>query len=339
MPKNPFKEEDPNVEEPAGKGGEGRRDADAEGSGKDDAESDEESAAAKHPLFDDKGGSADAPNDLFTDEDEVAVTEVEGEGDDAKMKVSTFKKRIGKVIKQREDAKRKSQEAEVAAAAASAERNTIRETLAEFRKKYAEEPELALWDSRFMDALDTLSKQSPDIARLAHTVKEFMGGKDIGGTMTTNEPTAKNIEPNVSSTKLNAVLERDARRTVADVLPGVKPAFVKILSDHVVSESGKLEDLTADDALEMCRKYIKDAGLTAQEILDGVKPDAGEGEEDPSKKGKKGGKPTTGGRLKAGTTTSKDGDDEEPRDAPKSIDEWEANRKKRLNSFLAGIDI
>jgi hypothetical protein len=337
---NPFMGDNTHVDDdkPTGdeeRGSEGRN-ADAEGADDADTKSGE-GDGGKHPLFDEAEGVKKAAVDLFTEEDDVEVAEVEGEGEDAKVKLTTFKKRVGSLTRKRREAEKEAQSAATARVQAEAERDAIKDQLAGFRQKYADNPELAQWDSKFMETLEALAKQSPDIAKLADTVKQYMDGKDITAMTMINQP-QPDTKPEADP-KLSKILVRDARRTVADALPGVKPGFVKVLQDHIVASVDDLADLTEEQVVDLSRAYIKEAGFTPQEILANAKPTEDPDEDSDKKKDSKK-KPATSGRAKgkASDKPTEGGDESRPNEDPKSFDEWAANRNKRLNSFLESLD-
>jgi hypothetical protein len=273
-------------------------------------------------------------------EPEAAVDGADGDDDeplfeevakpDATMKVSTFQKRLGKVISQRELEKESRIRAE-------AERDTHRQALADFRAVYAENPDLARFDVRFMEAIQGLSAEHADVAEVAQAVADFVNTGEFKGVKKTvsNQTPDKKTEAPASDARLDKIIERDARQLAGEALEtvGVKPAFVKLLTDHVVKTHGDLASLSASDVKRISREYLKDNGFSPAEVLKSTKA----AEKDTTTK-----KPaTTGsGAAKAATTTKGAGDgkgDDGRPAAPKDRNEWEARRADRVREFFSNV--
>jgi hypothetical protein len=355
---NPFRDDDDDAEKQAASGGDSSV-SDSEGSsgGERDAEKD-----VQHPLFDsepdetNEGG--DTSDDLFVAEDDIPDTEkVTPEGvKEPLMKVSTFKKRIGKIIKQREDARKEAQSARQEQARAEGERDAAKDFVGQFREAYKENPDLATFDGKFMTTLEELSKTDASLAQLAHKVQEHMEGTGgvadpKGSTFSmadlkqASDEAQKGLSQETDS-RLQAIIEGQARNLVRDSLKGVKPGFQEILADHIVNTSEKLEGLTTADVIRLSREYIAEKGIDKADVVAARQKPKDEGDSDADggdKAGGKGGdKPATGaGSGKAAGPKGKgkeDGKDEDGHPVAKNLDEWEANRKKRTDRFLSTLD-
>jgi hypothetical protein len=294
-----------------------------------------------HPLFADSSDAEEAAADIFTPEGGVSAEEiVEGEKGVKLMKVETFEKRLGKVISQREIAVEEAKGSKAALVIAEAARDEAKNTLATFRAAYAQNPALAVWDAKFMESLEKLAKTDAELQPLIKKVQadmESAGGAD--SSLRGGPPMAKEIPDTTEKTgvvensaTLQRIIENQARTTVESALTGLKPAFIKILADHIVGTSEKLEGLTVADVVSMSRAYVADKGLDKADML-AAKPKPKD--EDPDSGGGKTDKPSTGrsGKAATGSPTGKKGANEEGPPEPKSLDEWTANHNKRLAAF------
>jgi hypothetical protein len=345
---NPFREDKGNDEQgrtgsESDRGGKENEEGSG-GTGQETGGNSEETSV--HPLFakaDDSGG---VTSDLFVAEDDVPDDEKhtpEG-SEEPLMKVKTFKKRIGAVIRQREDAKRALAEAEKAQSELAGERDGYLEVLGELREKYKENPSIAMGDAMFMDALEELTKTDPTAAKLATDIQKSLEGK-IGTkgskfTMTTPDkstPAQAGLSKEADA-RLDALVQSQARSTIRDTLTGLKPAFIEILSDHIVGVADKLEGLTSADVVDFSRKYLEKKGLTQAEVMEGTKKTSDDDAD--SDKTKKGGKPATGGTSGSAAKKSEKkaaGDDDDKPDEPKSLAEFETMRAKRREKALREV--
>lgn len=282
----------------------------------------------EHPLF-----SETPTDDLFASEDSIPEDEVvEGEKGDKLMKVSTFQKRVGKLISQREEARREAQTSKSAMAAARAEAEATKEILAAFRTAYKDNPHLAVWDAQFMAKLEVLSKEDVTLQPLVQKVQQALEQTTTprGGPKMTDNTNTQNQASNDVDARMRRLDEREARSVIKETLVGIKPAYVKILGDHIVNTAEKLDGLTAADVVRISREYLRDTGIEKKDVL-ATRPKDDDGDAG------KVNKPATGGSAKAGTKSSADGSDgsnEDEPERPKNLDEWAANRKKRRDRIV-----
>jgi len=310
--------------------------------------SSESEEKATHPLFD-TGPAGDPTServpgeDLFVAEDDVPDSEKETvEGDkEPRMQVSTFKKRIGAIIRQREDAKREVAELEKQLGTATGERDALKDILVDLREKYKENPERAKWDATYMDALEELASRDPELQRLALKVQEHIEGTGTTGAKFTmaDLATAKNEAETAmaqpTDKRLDALIEQQARTTIKQTLEGVKPAFQEILADHIVSQGGKLEGLTSADVVRISREYLTSKGLTQAEVLATSATKDAE-PKDPKAKAK----PATGGTSGSATAAkgAKTVSTEEAPEPAKSLEEFSKNREAQRERVLKELD-
>jgi hypothetical protein len=284
---------------------------------------------------DEGSNDQDETNPLFTksDDDDDGDGEDFGLAEPAKDEKVPLK-RLHKVISQREAAKGEAKEAEVARAAAEAKLETLENALGQFRDAYKENPQLATFDTRFMETLEKLSETNPNVAQLAEEVKSFMEGRAPETIVTTpnkkTEPAAK--EETAPDPRVEAIIRRDATREATEALTeaGLKPAFVKTITKHVVDSAADLTEIDHAATMRAAKTWLKENGFSPADVLV-AKPEADE-------------KPDTGGTQKAGSGQQKTSEKEQGGDGrpekPMSPEEFQAHREKKMRDFFTaeGID-
>lgn len=296
------------------------------------------------PLFEELGEATDddAVDSLFDEEEGEGDDDgaKEGKGDDKEPRVP--KKRLDKVIGQRNDerkqsAKLREENAELRGEVAALK---VQTKLAQvFQEKYGkfDDPEKqALWDSNFMEAMEELAKKNPEVATTARLVTEH-----LGGTVSKPEPKpdAQQAEPKPDPAVVK-IIERDARRTIADSLESlnVKPSFAKLVTKHILDATEDLTELDSAAVITSAREFIRENEFEPADVLKQASADPKpEGD-----KKKAPAKPPTGSDRQAATDTPSKSKGGEPQgdkapDKPATRDEWEANRNERLAAL--GTDL
>ncbi|MHC4698950.1 MAG: hypothetical protein ACYTFQ_00085 [Planctomycetota bacterium] len=302
---------------------------------------------------DDAGDNALA--DLFVAENDIPDTEkqtVEG-SDEPLMKVSTFQKRIDKIIAQREDAKRELATAEQELASTSGERDGLKQILTDMRAKYKDNPKLALWDAAFMDRLEAEAAADPALQAVTKKIAEHLEGTGdltTGSniTMTDVKTATEAAEANLNretADRIDSLIKSQTRTLVQTTLEGVKQPFVDIIADHIVNTSEKLEGLSRADVVNLSKKFLTDKGLKQEDVLA-----APTGEEDPADKGnsegkakgkaEKGEKPGTGGTSGKAAVVAKEGPKESGKSdeippQPKTLEDFETQKAARRRELFS----
>lgn len=316
MAENPFGEQPRADDAPAPKVKEAVERVESE------AKAEDEQKVEEHPLFSDQtdDGDDDDGDSLF---DEPAE---DGKG----VKLETFRKRVGTLTRKRREAETQASEAREALARVEAERDTYKDAMARFSERYAENPALALEDSRMMDVAEALSKTNPEVAAMLRQIqKQAQEGKPVTEN-TTNQKQSENT-PSETDRLMSSIIERDARRTAVETLAvkGVNPEFQQVLADVVVqrvSDAGKLAALTGPEVMRVAKEYIDEKGLTPASVL--VQKENASPKEKPPTEGK------AKGSVDSPKAKSNDNADNDGRpSAPKDLDEWESRREARLRAF------
>jgi hypothetical protein len=224
-------------------------------------------------------------------------------------------------------------------AAAEASRDEVKETLATFRAAYAKNPALAIWDAKFMETLETLAKNDAELQPLIKKVQDGMEASAGDGTTRGGAPVPTAAEKPTDTSvvgdnaTLKTLVEGQARTTIKEALVGIKPAFVKILADHIVNTSEKLEGLTTADVVAAARAFVADKGLDKADMIEvnKEKPKADADSEGGSDK------PNTGGSGRAASKSAGGeggGDNEKGPQKPKDLVEWHEAHNRRLSAEL-----
>lgn len=288
------------------------------------------------PLFEDPDG--DTPADTLFDDEPSGTA-------DSDKDPRVPKKRLDKVIAQRNEERKNTTQLREQNAELRGEINVLKtqSKLAKvFQDKYGQfnDPEKqALWDTNFMDAMEALAKQNPEVATAARLVTEHLGGPPVNITTKPNEPTTE-PEPKTDPA-IAKIIQRDARRTIGDSLESlnVKPAFAKVVTAHILEASSDLAELDNQSVIAATREFIRENGFEPDDVLKQAPADS-----KPDDK-KAPAKPPTGSDRQAATTTpsqSKAGEpqgDKQAPNQPATRDEWEANRQDRLAALGSDLGL
>jgi hypothetical protein len=295
-----------------------------------------------HPLFAEPSleDSDEDEEDGGDDEDDDSEPEVEEKDGKKHVSLQTFRKRVGRLTKQR-------RAAEGDANFAKSELKRVKAIIEPFAgvlvEKYKGKPQQLRWDVDFIDTAEELAKAgNRTVAEAANIIIEAMKkkGKNTVSTtekteaLTDTKPEAKPSAP-ASNPAFEKKIARDAKATVAGVLRAAKvdDRFVNLISAATSSLSLEEQaELDEDGAVTFAKKYLKKNGLKVADILPGKPKEEG----DP-KKGAKA-KPATTGQGRANTTSSESAD-EEGASTPtyKSREELDAARKKRLREAVRSL--
>lgn len=189
-------------------------------------------------------------------------------------------------------------------------------------------------DADFMDALEQAVRVNPALSALADQVKAFQQTGSINVAPGQAPPaTAAPVRPAVAEApktdpQVTQLLEQNARTTIGVALDSlnVKPAFQKLIADSIVANTkDNLAGIDRSGIVSAARAFIKEKGFTSAEVLSKV----------PAKPK---GKPATGQQAQAAASTPLGAETpvgERP-DAPKTRDQWLANRGKIFDAVIGG---
>jgi len=240
------------------------------------------------------------------------------------VSMKTFKSRLSKVIAQRQSAKE-------VAVKLLAENEGLKSVLAVYAAKYRANPALAAWDHDFSSSFEQLAKDHPDIAAVGLRVKTHMEtGNDTKSSSAPSSFAHQSVHANgdagsKSEALLNRLIRKDAEELIDKSLSGfgVKESIVRVIKRHILNSTTDIESLTSSSVLTTAREYIRDTGLTPEEVLAPAKSDG------------KVKKPAVGGssRVVSGGKPA-----EKQNSSPKNIDEWMNAREKRAEMFAREIE-
>lgn len=192
-------------------------------------------------------------------------------------------------------------------------------------------------DADFMGALEQAVKVNPSLSQLADQVKAFQQTGSINVAPQPGQLPAPLITPPVVRATVEApkqdpqvaqLIEQNARTTIGTALDGlnVKPAFQKLIADSIVANTkDNLAGIDRAGVVFAARAFIKDKGFTSAEVLSKQAP-------------KPKGKPATGQQAQAATSTPLSGETPEGErpEAPKTREQWLANRSKIFGAVIGG---
>jgi len=292
-------------------------------------------------------------DELFAESADEDLFEEEEASEQKPVSHKSFRKRVGKLTAQREEARREAAKAreELAEArgrleAIQQEYETTRELARVFQEKYGkfQDPaKQALWDSSFMEAAEELAKTNPEVRAAVNAVADHVSGGKVMNTgreaAPTREPEKKaEAEAPKPDPRVEAIVRQNAQRTVHDALGAVKPAFRDVIADHIVNRPDvDLTTLDASAVKKIAGAYIREKGFTREEVL--AKPGKAVKAETPSAKEEPKKAPTASGKGTAVAPSLKkapEGSGEKP-EPPKSRSEWEARRNERLEAFFQEV--
>lgn len=313
---------------------------------------DEDLAAA---LKDDETAADDETSELFADAATQEVgdtTQEESDGADAdadeddahelfKADSAADKERpksipigrLNEVIDQRNDARQ-------AIESMTGELESLRSLTSTFQEKYADRKDadkLIAYDADFMNTLEELSKHDAAVAGVVQAVQSRINYKG-GPTVTKRADTAPDFNSTgkadaapAADPRVDAVLERDARRQVTETLEtlDIKPSMRKLFTNLVVANADDLADLDEAAIKADLRAYIRDNGLSAADVLGDGKADAGTSKKPATTNS------TRPGRKSAATPEAKAAASADAK--PKTTDEWRERFEKKLEGTLTDL--
>lgn len=136
-------------------------------------------------------------------------------------------------------------------------------------------------DADFMDAVETLAQKDAEIKSFYAKVTKHMADGTVGAKIKA-EP-----EKPATDTRVDKIIERDARRTVADVLAPLKlqDKFTKLISNHVVANATDLAELNADAIKKLTKGFMTENGFELAEMRQPVKATEEKGKPKTSRQG------------------------------------------------------
>lgn len=297
--------------------------------------------------------SAEAGEELFGEESETVVVE-EGEGADdvdlftepadTEAEADTAeavkaapdiprvpKKRLDKVIAQRQTARAEAKELAAANEKLAADLAAAEERAGDFGDYYSdfEDPgKQAAWDIELLKALETKSAADPAFAKSIQTVIDAMTGEKPV-TEAKKTPAAEQKAP-AADAAVTKLLRRQARTEVVEQLTALKPGIQKIVADHIVNAEGfDLENVDPIGVKTAFQEWFATSGFEKADIL-AAAPDKGKPK--PNAAGKGG---------NAGVSNAKDAEDtpeqKKAKEAPKTLEEYREKRDKRWEAVGAEV--
>lgn len=145
-------------------------------------------------------------------------------------------------------------------------------------------------DADFMDAMETLAQKDAEIKGFYAKVTKYMADGTVPQKIK-----AEPEKPATTDARVDKIIERDARRTVADVLAPLKlqDKFSKLITNHVVANAKDLAGLDAEAIKKLTKGFMTENGFELAEMRT------------PVKAADEKGKPKTGRQGTAATVTTK----------------------------------
>jgi hypothetical protein len=192
---------------------------------------------------------------------------------------------------------------------------------AEKYKGFSDPAAQVVWDADFVNAIEAI-KDQPGVAAVAKAAMEYMKTGEVT-TVSQTTPAPKS-EPR--DERLDAIIERDAVRTIDGALPeNVRPAFKNVLTDYILGTSDDLAGLDPKAVMAKAKEFIEEKGFTRDDVY--RETAAVERKAKPA---------TTSGKSRAATADKPAEVDEEGKPAaPKDYNEWQSNREKRLRGLFS----
>jgi hypothetical protein len=291
-----------------------------------------EAAPAEDSLFDEADLDAIAEDLFGTDGDaEAAPDAEEDDSEDAEPSAEEPKgkskkpegdwvplKRLNKELHKRTQLQEELREVRFAA-------DAIQDTYKEYKDPVGQ----MRTDARFMGAVETLSQKDPRVQAAVNVILTFMETGEIPAMSDSQQPSAAPAPKSAQADpRIDAIVTREAHRVIDAALPAnIRPSFKNVVRDYIVANASDLADLDNHEVVSLTSEFIKAKGFTKDEVY--VTPSAKAAPAKP---------PTSSGRQKAVVVkAAKGAGDSKPqgREAPKSIEEWEAAREARIAAFAS----
>jgi hypothetical protein len=266
-------------------------------------------------FFDEAEDAEDGEDPFLGDEEEDADEDEEPAVESKTTPETVPYKRLVKELKKRTELQGQLKEAQSLSAA-----------VIEAYKDYANPVKQLTHDAKFMDALEQLSSKGiPGLDVVVKAVSHFMETGEVLKVEGQNQQPAAPAKPQRDE-RIDAIIERDAARVVDSTLPaGMRASFRNVAKDYILANADDLSRLGADEVKSLTKAFIKEKGFAKEDIYASAAAAAPEAKKPATSSGRS--KPAAG----PAKGTAKKG---EERQAPKSIDEWEATHNDRIEAFL-----
>jgi hypothetical protein len=299
-------------------------------------------AEVTNPLLVESGGDGD---ETF-EEGSFAPTEVEtDEKGGKKVAFDTFKKRVGKLVSQRNQLREQHNATTRQLQEVKAQLANYEELGKIFTDKYAKNPEAAAHDISLLDALEEGVRAGDPEAKQA--VEWLMAKRRAkGGTPKVETTQKQEARPEQAApakdTAAEKVIRQGAKAMIEKALRenDVSDNYVGLLTNAALAAHNveQLAELDADAIVEFAKAHCKRSGVKIKDILKS-KPAA---EEDKEGEGDKP-KPKSGGGQ--GKPAQSKGDESEldsdgqPKKQFKSVQEYEQHRRGKLRGLAAEMGL
>jgi len=277
---------------------------------------------AGEPDADDPIADADAdPDEAAADDDLVEEPKAK------KVPETVPYKRLSKVVDERNTARKEVEKL--------TERvDTLMEThsaVFEVYKDFKDPVNQVRYDAGFMAALEALNKGGfKGMDALVTAANHYMKTGEIMSAP--NSGTAAKAPTAEADPRLDAIVARDARRTITEALPeNIRGGFKSVFTDYVLGTHDDLASLTPSQVTALAKDFIKEKGFVRDEVYTAAAAKA-----DLSKPATGGGKGPVAGTRKAAATPKKGAEADAGPEKPKDLDEWNKNRRAMIDSLFAG---
>jgi hypothetical protein len=279
------------------------------------------------------------------EEGSFSATEVEtDEKGGKKVAFDTFKKRVGKLVSQRNTLREQHNATTRQLQEVKAQLANYEELGKIFTDKYAKNPEAAAHDISLLDALEEGHRAGDPVAKQA--VEWLMAKRRAkGGTPkveTTQKQEAKPEQAAPANTAAEKVIRQGAKAMIEKALRenDVSDSYVGLLTNAALAAHNveQLAELDADAIVEFAKAHCKRSGVKIKDILK-TKPATEEGKED------EGGKPkpkSGGGQGKPAQGKDNESEldaDGQPKKQFKSVQEYEQHRRGKLRGLAAEMGL
>lgn len=282
-------------------------------------ETDEESSDDE--LFEETESEEGEESEESDDDEDDELFEDEEDEDDGKSKTIP-KTRFDQVIAERNEERKRVSELETKLVEATKLHGQVQEKYANFSNPV----KAMIEDADFCEALEAINKVNPDLVRpIVAAVHDFQKTGEVR-PVSDQKPETRD-EPQ-DDPRLQKILERDARRTISEALPGnVRSSFRNVATDYILGTQD-LEDLSPAQVKAAIREFIAEKGFTKEEVY------ASAAEQRRSA-------PPTGGKRGKAVAAERKADDPKGRqeEGPKykNLQEWEDAKRARLRDFQSNL--
>jgi hypothetical protein len=279
----------------------------------------------------------DAPDVDLGEDGDLDDAEVVEHDKGKHVSLKTFKRRLGKVVAQRNTAREETRTIAEQLAALKEDSKRLEGVSKILTDRYGGDVAKLQWDADFMDTAERLASnnQRVTITDVLEAMKKrpppVKGGQQKVSEQKPQESQQETPERGKDPV-LEGIVRRDAKRTIVDALSesDVDDRFVNMIATAALREIpvDKLAQLDGKAAIKFAAKYLKDNGINPADTLKGAKKtdgDTAENRRPPTSSGKGKG----AGRQDAGDA----GDDDAQTPKFKNHAEYTAARKKKLRGL------